>query len=327
MDKHFENVIARATKAESIRPVEVIQELWSGYGQIIRYETSNPDYETVIAKHISFPGKANHPRGWNNDRSHKRKLKSYKVETEWYTNWADRCSDQCRIPACLATEGNKREMLIVLKDLDGAGFSQRKHRVNQNDVESGLRWLANFHGSFLNEKPEGLWKNGTYWHLDTRPDELAVLSDKDLKAAAGKIDQQLKGCHFKTFVHGDAKLANFCFSPDGVSIAAVDFQYVGGGCGMKDIAYFAGSCYHEEECASYEEELLSFYFAALRQALEKRDTVVDFDALELEWRQMYPYAWADFHRFLQGWSPGSWRNSSYSERMTAKVIDSLGIQL
>jgi hypothetical protein len=324
MDKHFENVVARAAKAHSIKEVEVIQELWSGYGQIIRYETSNPSCKTVIAKHISFPGKQNHPRGWNNDLSHKRKLKSYKVETEWYKTWALKCPEDCRIPACIATESTKQEMLIVLEDLDSAGFSRRKRKVSPVDVENGLNWLANFHASFLNVSPDGLWKNGTYWHLDTRPDELNVLSDLQLKAAAYKIDRKLKDCRFKTFVHGDAKLANFCFSDDGQSVAAVDFQYVGGGCGMKDVAYFMGSCYHENECASIEEDILNYYFKALKEALRKRHVSLEFHALESEWREMYPYAWADFHRFLKGWSPGSWRNSSYSERVTAMILNELG---
>lgn len=36
---------------------------------------------------------------------------------------------------------------------------------------------------------------------------------------------------FQTFVHGDAKLANFCFGSN--NVAAVDFQYVGKGIGVK----------------------------------------------------------------------------------------------
>jgi thiamine kinase-like enzyme len=67
-----------------------------------------------------------------------------------------------------------------------------------------------------------------------------------LKEAAPVIDEKLNTCAYKTFVHGDAKLANFCFAPDG-QVAGVDFQYVGGGCGMKDVAYFIGSCLNEKD--------------------------------------------------------------------------------
>ena len=46
------------------------------------------------------------------------------------------------------------------------------------------------------------------------PDELRVLKveDPDLARAAEAIDQMLSACPFMTIVHGDAKLANFCFS-------------------------------------------------------------------------------------------------------------------
>jgi hypothetical protein len=38
---------------------------------------------------------------------------------------------------------------------------------------------------------------------------------------------------------------------------------------------------------------------------------------------LYRMAWADFHRFMKGWSPGHWKLSDYSERVTREVIDSL----
>ena len=74
------------------------------------------------------------------------------------------------------------------------------------------------------------------------------MKDSPLKENAFLIDEKLYQSSFKTIVHGDAKLANFCFTKDGCRSAAVDFQYVGGGCGMKDVAYFLGSCLTEEEC-------------------------------------------------------------------------------
>ncbi len=104
--------------------------------------------------------------------------------------------------------------------------------------------------------------------LETRPDELRALKDIRLKNAAKNIDTKLNNCRFKTFVHGDAKLANFCFSEEKSSVAAVDFQYVGGGCGMKYVAYFIDSCLYDEECEALEKEILDFYFEELEKALK-----------------------------------------------------------
>ena len=106
--------------------------------------------------------------------------------------------------------------------------------------------------------PKKLWQKGSYWHLSTRPDELKAMQHSKLKDAAKSIDEQLNNCKYKTLIHGDAKVANFCFADDMSSVAAVDFQYVGGGCGMKDVAYFLGSCLSSSECENYEKELLDF---------------------------------------------------------------------
>ena len=124
-------------------------------------------------------------------------------------------------------------------------------------------------------------------------------------------------------MHGDAKLANFCFSEGGDRVAALDFQYVGGGCGMKDVAYFLGSCLGEEDCEAREAELLAHYFAELEVALERRRPEVDARAVVAEWRTLFPVAWTDFHRFLKGWCPGHWKIHSYSERLAREVLANL----
>ena len=110
----------------------------------------------------------------------------------------------------------------------------------------------------------------------------------------------------------------------GDNVAAVDFQYVGGGCGMKDVAYFLGSCLSDNELAKKETNALDHYFDFLRGSLLSQNRYVDFiDAIEQSWRQLYPVAVADFYRFLCGWSPGHWKMNSYSERVTRNVIDQL----
>jgi hypothetical protein len=315
MNEYFRSIILQKTGASSLTEKEVIQSLWSGYGKILRVGLKDASVESVVVKHVQLPTYNHHPRGWNTDIGHQRKVKSYQVETTWYDTYSK--SSAARLPTCLAIETQAEEVLMVLEDLDEAGFPLRKRTVVWEEIAACLAWLAQFHASYLGHVPDGLWKVGTYWHLATRPQELAVLDDRRLRAAAPAIDEKLNACTYQTFVHGDAKLANFCFAPNG-QVAGVDFQYVGGGCGMKDVAYFIGSCLDERACERMEAQILDTYFGFLQNALGERN-----EALEKEWRALYRVAWADFHRFLKGWSPGHWKINSYSERVTVEVIKNL----
>lgn len=323
MNEHFKELILKSTDSTDFFEIEKIQDLWSGYGVIARYGLEGGTRESVVVKHIRLPHKSEHPRGWNSDISHKRKIKSYAVEVAWYRDWSKRCNESCYVPSCLASDQQNNETLIVLEDLSRSGFEKVKSNVSLKEMKVCVNWLAHFHATFMGQLPKGLWKNGTYWHLDTRPEELKALKDLPLKKAAQKIDQKLRSSPFQTFVHGDAKLANFCFSKDSQKVAAVDFQYVGAGCGMKDLVYFMSSCLYEEECERLEKEILDFYFEVLRRTLVKKGSSVNGEELEKEWRSLFSVAWADFHRFIKGWSPGHWKINSYSERLARKVVDSL----
>lgn len=323
MNKHFTKITLSASGASALTESEVIQELWSGYGKIVRCGLKGSALKSVVVKHVQWPDQATHPRGWNTNLSHERKVKSYQVESAFYDQWASRCDESCRVPECLALETHGDEVFMVLEDLDTAGFAGRRGRVSDGEIKACLSWLAHFHAEFMGECPSNLWETGTYWHLETRPEELEVLDNRALKNAAAEIDQQLSNSPFQTFVHGDAKLANFCFSNDGNRVAAVDFQYIGGGCGMKDVAYFLGSCLSEEECERQESKWLDTYFQTLETALKIRGKDIDFQALENDWRLLYPVAWTDFFRFLQGWSPGHWKIHRYSERLAREVLEQL----
>ena len=83
MNNHFKSIILQNTGASSLVEKEIIQELWSGYGKIIRVGLENTTLESVVVKHVQLPKSQNHPRGWHTDIGHQRKLKSYKVETKW----------------------------------------------------------------------------------------------------------------------------------------------------------------------------------------------------------------------------------------------------
>lgn len=323
MENTLHDLILTTTGAKAANRLHVIQRLWSGYGEIVRYGLTGCGRGSVIVKHVKLSGQGRHPGGWNTDWSHQRKLRSYQVEMAWYSQWSEYCDEHCRVPVYLASTMLDDDVVLVLEDLDDAGFALRRSRVGALEMTTCLNWLANFHATFMAKQPDGLWPSGTYWHLQTRPDEWQALQDQPLKNAASAIDQILRDCSYQTFVHGDAKLANFCFSADGSRVAAVDFQYVGGGCGIKDVAYFIDSCLSAAECERQENDLLAVYFQALKQALQAKQPLIDADAVEQEWRGLYPVAWTDFHRFLKGWSAGYWPSDSYSERVARRVIAQL----
>ena len=315
--------ILRLTNASSAQEIEEIQSLWSGYGKISRYALESNSNKTVIVKNIIFPEQSKHPRGWNTNNSHQRKVYSYQVETEWYKHYANRCKDDCRIPKCFGTETIGDEQVIVLEDLDAVGFPVRKDELTKDEVKICLKWLAHFHAQFLAVSPDNLWGIGSYWHLATRDDEYRAMENSPLKAAASKIDAVLNHAKFQTLVHGDAKVANFCFSEDLKEVAAVDFQYVGGGCGMKDVAYLLGSCLSANACEIHEKELLDYYFSILNIALNNKCNSNIISDLELEWRRLYSFAWADFSRFLLGWMPTHQKINSYSQKQVDKCLMSL----
>lgn len=306
-----------------IARTETIQSLWGGYGELVRVFLAGASVPSVVVKHIRFERPDKHPRGWASEFGHQRKLRSYEVEETWYQTYANLCPESCRIARCLDAHLNDQECLIILEDLNASGFGKRRERAGIGSLFPCIRWLAEFHAHCLGNPGKGLWERGSYWHLATRPDELEALEDVRLKAVAHEIDARLAATTFKTLIHGDAKLANFCFRPDDTEVAAVDFQYVGPGCGMQDLAYLVGSSFSSAECERLETRILNEYFNGLEIALTRNRRQALVSELRAEWEPLYPLAWADFHRFLMGWNPRSWKVHRYSETITRRVVDSL----
>ena len=280
---------------------------------------SKPD--SIIVKYIQLPNEFNHPRGWNSDISHQRKIKSYEVESNWYQTHNSQ-SDNHKTPKCFGVYQKDEERVIVLEDLDASGFDSRLTSVDDNQIKQVIKWLACFHVEHLHFKSElsfdDLWKIGTYWHLATRKDELEVLADIPLKQNAKKIDQLLNDCVIQTLVHGDAKLANFCFDLKSGQVAGVDFQYIGKGVGIKDLAYFLGSCLTQAQCEQHVYEYVDYYFEQLNNAL--KESAKEFEHIELLWRDLFEIAWVDFHRFVKGWSPDHWKINAFSEQLKKNVL-------
>ncbi|CAK1830090.1 Ecdysteroid kinase [Vibrio crassostreae] len=348
----FYKKIATSLGCQQGFDVQVIQRLWGGYGELVRLvfaKDSRASMNSVIVKHVALPDKAEHPKGWNTKLSHQRKVHSYQVETAWYQSFTQQWDERCPVPVGLHCERAENEWLIVMQDLADIGFpltSQfdvlaasdesviKNTQPSYTSVEvkqrnACLKWLANFHAKYIHidkELSASLWQVGTYWHLDTRPDELNALADLPLKNQAQNIDRLLRECPYPTLVHGDAKLANFCFDSESKNAAAVDFQYVGNGCAMKDVALFMSSAIRPRDCAAFESQVLDTYFQHLKEALAHYQPQLSFDDVEAAWRPMLDVAWADFQRFVKGWSPEHWKINPYSEQLTLRVLKELDEQ-
>ncbi|MDO6641485.1 phosphotransferase [Shewanella sp. 5_MG-2023] len=345
IDKAVISKITTALKAQSISEIEVIQSLWGGYGELFRAKLTGSQYSSVIVKHIKLPQPESHPKGWNSALSHQRKLKSYQVEANWYQHYAQLCgsgsgsgSDNDRqsensVPQCLYIQRSELETLLILEDLHTLGFDQVLTHADHTAILASLKWLGHFHGQFManqftTSQPStvnttDLWPTGSYWHLDTRPDELQALSDQPLKMAANTIDRTLKQTPYQTIIHGDAKLANFCFNTHHDKAAAVDFQYVGQGCGMKDVILLLSSTLTFTEPHKLIEQYLDYYFSQLASSINLHQPDINPKEVEQTWRPLYCIAWADFQRFIKGWSPKHVKINAYTEMLTAQALSQL----
>ncbi len=350
-------------KGAQYTKIETIQSLWSGYGEIARYAiddlhmphlansndasiNSKQLPPTLIVKYIHPPTTSVHPKGWNTSTSHRRKLSSYVNEWQFYRWYAEIANDvnlavsstYSKVPQyyggyCPDKAHQNFNACLLMEDLDAVGFVGRANMIdkpvaNHSTIMAGITWLANFHAVFLQHEITKVWKIGTYWHLATRPDEWKAMPESALKHAASRIDKTLNAAKYQTLVHGDAKLANFCFkvSTDHSEpqLAAVDFQYVGQGAGTKDLVYFLGSCLYHDDLARYFSGYVDAYFAALSTSLENlKPSNIDVNALEQEWRALIPFAFADFERFLIGWSPRHAKLCAFSAEQTVSALQQL----
>lgn len=311
-----------------IEKVARVQSLWSDYGEIARYVVDGN--HPVILKWVTLPEQQHkaHPRGWSGHVSNQRKISSYINEQRFYRQFSQGINERSYVPryiaaGCYPSESNPQCMWLLMEDLDAIGFEKRLTLASLTQVKQCIDWLAHFHATFLSIPTPELWQIGTYWHLATRQEEFTVMQPSALKMHAHSIDNVLNSAKYQTLLHGDAKLANFCFDDKHNKVAAVDFQYTGRGAGVRDLCYLIGSCYFGHELDAQADALKQYYFTRLQDALLTSHSLPDIEKIVTEWDYLYAFCWADFERFLRGWAPDHNKLSGYSKKMTDLALSQI----
>ena len=290
---------------ESDLEISTVCTLWSGMGHIYRIKC--PDQKQIIVKHVAAPRK-------NQSFGDKRKADSYQVEANFYENLAENLIENgvC-LPKPLLVERNagkgKNEIVIAMAHVE----SEAEMDLSTDEpLKAVLTWLAALHASHWLVSDEtihdlGLQMVGTYWHLDTRPEEHESMPTKGwegrLKLAARAIDERLKIDPFQCIIHGDAKDANVLYN--GESVYMCDFQYCGKGPPSKDLAYFFCSTLAPDDEAA----ALVYYLEQLTLRVPPNTTLPNLEQLQ----ESVELAYCDFYRFMSGW--GYWGSGGGEERV------------
>ncbi|NVK31092.1 MAG: phosphotransferase [Gammaproteobacteria bacterium] len=297
-----------------LKHAEVIQNVWAGYGHIYRVMLEDQPHRAVV-KVVNVNANTAHPRGWSSELSRARKLHSYQVEQYFYALELD--IPGVRYPKFLAS-APLPHLKLAIEDLAQSGFTLRR-QLSKAQIQNALTALAQLHAATLGNTHDSLWTRGSYWHLDTRPQELEALSEGRLKQMAHRLDAAISQATHQCWIHGDAKVDNMLFCDD--NVAFVDFQYIGGGVGVQDLIYFLSSLLDERGSEARYQDYCEQYYDALDQALVNRG--VNPTPIIKEWRSLQWIAFADFYRFLLGWMPNHPKVSGWAMRRLEQVLESI----
>ncbi|KAF5233566.1 hypothetical protein FAUST_8110 [Fusarium austroamericanum] len=244
--------------------------------------------------------------------------------------------------------------------------------LGPRQVQSALEWLARFHSSSWKSLPPNLdeyllppvdefkrretqpggtklWLNGGYTYLATRRSEYNSLavdtysewseafctpfqgSDKSIAELVAEFLIPT-GRPFETLIHGDVKSENLFTTESGEDVCFFDFQYVGLGLGVCDLAKLFTcsvpldmltdnpSIPHEMAMDRGEETLLYLYQETLlsRRPADKKPFDYEWDTFVRHWE----CALVDWCRFQASW--GFWGNTEWLEARVRYILKDEG---
>jgi hypothetical protein len=194
---------------------------------------------------------------------------------------------------------------------------------------------------------QGVWLNGGYTYLATRQDEYLDLCTLDSEWSAafcsplthleGQLtvaelvarflaplaDRSTEGpiSEYETLIHGDVKSENLFTTTRGDAVAFYDFQYVGLGLGVCDLAKLFTCSLPDKalwadtgtdmKMGSGEEKILRYYLDRIRQVSGKQ---YEWDVFVRHWET----ALVDWLRFQASW--GFWGNTKWLKGRVRSIL-------
>lgn len=218
-------------------------------------------------------------------------LGAYLREVSFYRNLAGRIGGP--LPACHLAEYDAAEgwFTLVLEDIAGASQGDQIAGCTVDEARAALVELARVHAPVLGDLALG----SADWLNQPNPLNQALVTQLlpgFLERYAGRIaPEHVAVCERFVpsidgwvadvqpplgLVHGDYRLDNLLFAPDG-SCTVVDWQTVSWGPAMADASYFLGGGLPVEDRRAHEEELLRAY----------HDELVRLGVRDLSWEDCF----------------------------------------
>ncbi|OTA23215.1 hypothetical protein BTJ68_14329 [Hortaea werneckii EXF-2000] len=351
------NALLRPKDLE-LKNYTILQRLWAGYGHICHIEAAPVDngrttdggtLSSFILKLVSPPPtSSSQTSSSTEDEGHLRKLISYQVEQYFYTHLAASLPADVAVAACEGSihhqpsagddgeeNGAQPTIALMLEDLR-EGFpiaGEKRTALEEQHVFAALDWLAKFHGYLatrrkeyadLLEDADSEWSSALCRPVPSVDASLAELVAQVLSPNVSSQATSSAISAYETLIHGDVKSENLFANTEGSAVAFFDFQYVGMGLGVCDLAklFTCSVSMHMLTTEALTGDVALAMTPGERGLLQRyQRTISSISGKEYPWQELemhWSTALVDWLRFQASW--GFWGNTSWLEARVRHIL-------
>jgi hypothetical protein len=245
------------------------------------------------------------PSADDHSRAIAKMVRNYELEVSWYANLSATTLVNC--PHCYHAEMHEGgiDFALLLEDRAPARQGDQLAGADIRALKAAIAELAALHSSHWNSKALAAYEFLQFGSANKEivRQLLPTLYPEFCRRYAGRLDSTIlaTGQHLVdrlgyyldavpaalTIVHGDFRLDNLLFGP-GDAVTVVDWQTVGAGPPMADLAYFIGTSIADPHVRRTHERALFEHYCDLIESNE-----ISIDRAE-QWTDFRRYAYSGF---------------------------------